>query len=216
MDVPARWDPSSLRLIAITDSLHDGIAGLAARVRLAALGGATMMQLRLPDESPRTLVAVARALLRAVPHVPLVVNARADIALAVGAAGVHVGVDDMSPAALRRILPPASIIGASVGDDVDVARARGADYVAIGPVYGSSRRADASTAGTAIGVARFADLARRCGVPAVAIGGVAAENAGAVMLAGASGIAVVSALLSSADPMLAARVLRAAQDASGS
>ena len=216
MDVPARWDPSSLRLIAITDSLHDGIAGLAARVRLAALGGATMMQLRLPDESPRTLVAVARALLRAVPHVPLVVNARADIALAVGAAGVHVGVDDMSPAALRRILPPASIIGASVGDDVDVARARGADYVAIGPVYGSSRRADASTAGTAIGVARFADLARRCGVPAVAIGGVAAENAGAVMLAGASGIAVVSALLSSAHPTLAARALRAAQDASGS
>ena len=216
MGVPARWDPSSLRLIAITDSLRDGIAGLVARAHLAATGGATMIQLRLQDESPRTLVAVARALQSAVPHVPLLVNARADIALAVGAQGVHVGVNDMSPEALRRILPPESIIGASVGDDVDVARARGADYVAIGPVFGTGPRTDAGTASTAIGVARFAELARRCGMPAVAIGGVTAENADAVMSAGASGIAVISALFSSPDPTQAARALRAAQDASGS
>ena len=213
MDTAARWDPASLRLIAITDSLFDGIDGLTSRAVRAVLGGATMIQLRLRDESPRTLVDVARALRGAMPDVPLLVNARADVALAVGAQGVHVGVDDMSPAALRRILPRHLIIGASVGDDTHVARSAGADYVGIGPVFGPGNTAGASTA---MGVARFAALARLCGLPAVAIGGVTTENAGALMAVGASGIAVISALLSSPDPTQASRALRVAQDASGS
>ena len=213
MDTAARWDPASLRLIAITDSLFDGIDGLTSRAVRAVLGGATMIQLRLRDESPRTLVDVARALRGAMPDVPLLVNARGDVALAAGAQGVHVGVDDMSPAALRRILPRNLIIGASVGDDTHVARSAGADYVGIGPVFRPGNTAGASTA---MGVARFAALARLCGLPAVAIGGVTAENAGAVMAVGASGIAVISALLSSPDPTQASRALRAAQDASGS
>ncbi|MEO8624369.1 MAG: thiamine phosphate synthase, partial [bacterium] len=132
----SRWDPASLRLIAITDSLHDGIDGIASRAHHAVLGGATMIQLRLQDESPRTLADVARALRRAVPQVPLIVNARADVAMAADAQGVHVGVDDLSPAALRRILPQGFIIGASVGDDTEVSRSAGADYVGIGPVFG--------------------------------------------------------------------------------
>ena len=214
MDAPARWDPASLRLIAITDSLHDGIEGLTSRALRAVAGGATMIQLRLPDEAPRTLAVVARALRSALPGgVPLLVNARADVALAAGAEGVHVGVDDMSPSALRRIVPREFIVGASVGGDSDIARAAEADYVGIGPVFG---RQVTASAGAAIGLARFSEIARRCGVPAVAIGGVSAENAGAVMAAGASGIAVISALLAAPDPTQAARALRAAQDASGS
>ena len=212
MDTPARWDPASLRLIAITDSLRDGIDGLASRALSAVLGGATMIQLRLNDESPRTLVEVARALRAALPHVPLLVNARADVALAAGAQGVHVGVDDIAPAVLRRIVSREFVIGVSVGDDAEVSRSAGADYVGIGPVFGTGSTAGA---GTAIGIDRFAEIARLCGLPAVAIGGVSAENAGAVMTAGASGIAVISALLSSPDPTQAARALRAAQDASG-
>ena len=212
MDTPARWDPASLRLIAITDSLRDGIDGLASRALSAVLGGATMIQLRLNDESPRTLVEVARALRAALPHVPLLVNARADVALAAGAQGVHVGVDDIAPAVLRRIVSREFVIGVSVGDDAEVARSAGADYVGIGPVFGTGSTAGA---GTAIGIVRFAEIAGLCGLPAVAIGGVSAENAGAVMMAGASGIAVISALLSSPDPTQAARALRAAQDASG-
>jgi thiamine-phosphate pyrophosphorylase len=211
--MPSRWDPASLRLIAITDSLRDGIDGLASRALSAVLGGATMIQLRLQDESPRRLVEVARALRAAVPQVPLLVNARADVAMAAGAQGVHVGVDDLSPAALRKILPRELVIGVSVGDDTEVARSAGADYVGIGPVFAAGIRSDASTA---IGLARFAEIARLCGLPAVAIGGVSADNAAAVMSAGASGIAVISALFSSPDPTKAARVLRAAQDASGS
>ncbi len=212
MDNPARWDPASLRLIAITDSLRDGIDGLASRALSAVLGGATMIQLRLNDESPRTLVEVARALCGALPLVPLLVNARADVALAAGAQGVHVGVDDIAPAVLRRIVSREFVIGVSVGDDAEVARSAGADYVGIGPVFGTGSTAGA---GTAIGIVRFAEIAGLCGLPAVAIGGVSAENAGAVMMAGASGIAVISALLSSPDPTQAARALRAAQDASG-
>ena len=208
----ARFDPETLRLVAITDSLRDGIDGLAARAVAAVLGGATMLQLRLTDETPRTLVDVARALRFAVPQVPLLVNERADVALAAGAQGVYVGVDDVASAALRRMLPPEMIIGASVGDEADVARAAGADYVGIGPVYDAGARMDARPG---IGVARFTELARLCGKPAMAIGGVSVMNAGAVMAAGASGIAVISALFASADPSLAARALRSALAASG-
>jgi thiamine-phosphate pyrophosphorylase len=212
MSPGARFDPASLRLIAITDSLRDGIEGLTARAQSAVLGGATMLQLRLKDETPRTLVEVARALRVAAPSVPLLVNDRIDVALAAGAQGVHVGVDDISPSSLRKVFPNEIIIGASVGTESEVSRAVGADYVGIGPVFGTGSKSDA---GIAIGIPRFVELARLCGLPAVAIGGVSAENAGAVMASGASGIAVISALFASADPSQAARDLRSAQDASG-
>jgi thiamine-phosphate pyrophosphorylase len=212
MPSDARFDPASLRLIAITDSLRDGIDGLTARAQRAVLGGATMLQLRLKDETPRVLVEVARALRAAAPSVPLLVNDRVDVALAAGAQGVHVGVDDISPSSLRKVMPRDIIIGASVGTDAEVSRAIGADYVGIGPVFGTGSKSDA---GVAIGIPRFVELARLCGLPAVAIGGVSAENAGAVMASGASGIAVISALFASADPSQAARELRSAQDASG-
>lgn len=206
------FDASSVRLIAITDSLRDGPRGLALRAAAAAAGGATMIQLRLKEESARSLVEIARAILTMVPDVPLVVNDRADVALAAGAAGVHVGVDDLAPALLRRVVPPGFIIGASVGSEDEVRRAGGADYVGIGPVYGTGSKADA---GAAIGPAGFSALARRCAVPAVAIGGITSARVDEVMSAGASGIAVISALFGASDPTLAARALRSALDASG-
>jgi thiamine-phosphate pyrophosphorylase len=211
--VSAAFDPATIRLIAITDSLRDGRDGLARRAAAAVAGGATMVQLRLKDESARVLVEVARALRDAVPGVPLLVNDRADVALAAGADGVHVGVDDISPAALRRVVPAGFIIGASVGDDHEIGRAAGADYVGIGPVFATGSKSDA---GAAIGPARFGELARRCGRPAVAIGGMEASSVPAVLAAGAQGIAVISALFGATDPTQAARVLRAALDASGS
>lgn len=205
------FDPSSVRLIAITDSLRDGPRGLALRAAAAAFGGATMIQLRLKEESARSLVEIARAIQAMTPDVPLVVNDRADVALAAGAAGVHVGIDDLAPALLRRVVPPGFIIGASVGTDDEVARAAGADYVGIGPVYGTGSKADA---GAAIGTARFAELAKRCGLPAVAIGGITSDHVPDVMKAGASGVAVISALFGASDPTLAARAIRSALDAS--
>lgn len=206
-----RLDPSSLLLIAITDSLRDGIEGLCARALAAVIGGATMLQLRLKDESPRTLVEVACALRRVAPRTPLLVNDRADVALAAGAQGVHVGVDDLSAASLRLVMPPDFIIGASVGTDDEVGRSVGADYVGIGPVYATGSWSDV---GDPIGVERFVALSRLCGLPAVAIGGVSAGNTPELMSSGAAGIAVISALFASADPMQVARVLRCAQGAS--
>ena len=207
-----RFDPASVRLIAITDSLRNGPRGLALRAAAAVAGGATMIQLRLKEESARSLVEIARILRAAVPEVPLIINDRADVALAAGADGVHVGVDDLSPAVLRRFVPAGFIIGASVGDDDEVDRAAGADYVGIGPVYATGSKADA---GVAIGPQRFAQLARRCGVPAVAIGGISSDTVADVMAAGASGIAVISALFGSTDPTQAALDLISALGASG-
>ena len=206
------FDASSVRLIAITDSLRDGPRGLALRAAAAVFGGATMIQLRLKEESARSLVEIARSIQAMVPDVPLVVNDRADVALATGAAGVHVGVDDLAPALLRRVVPPGFIIGASVGSEDEAARAAGADYVGIGPVFATGSKSDA---GAAIGAARFAELAQRCGLPAVAIGGITSHHVAEVMSAGASGVAVISALFGASDPTQAARAIRSALDASG-
>jgi thiamine-phosphate pyrophosphorylase len=206
----------ALRLVAITDSLRDGIDGLAERAAAVVRGGATMVQLRLPDESPRVLAEAARALRRAVTGVPLLVVDRADVALATGADGVHVGSDGIAPGALRRVVPEGFIIGVSVGSDDDVARVPGADYAGIGPVFvAGSTGARSAGMGGAIGLAGFRALAAQCGVPAVAIGGIAPDTAGAVIAAGAAGVAVISALFGAADPMQSARALRSALDASG-
>lgn len=206
------FDAGSLRLVVITDSLRDGVEGLAGRAAAAVRGGATMLQLRLHDESPRTLADVARALRRAAPGVPLLVNDRADVALAVGADGVHLGSDGVSPAALRRVVPARFVIGVSVGSELDVARTTGGDYVAIGPVFSGGQRGGTSDG---MGVARFVELAMRCRLPAVAIGGLTPASAAEVCEAGAAGVAVISAVFGAPDPMLAARAFRSAQDATG-
>ena len=176
MSAPTRpaFDPASVRLIAITDSLRDGPRGLALRAAAAVAGGATMVQLRLKEENARSLVEIARAMRAMLPDVPLIVNDRADVALAAGAAG--------------------------------------ADYVGIGPVYATGSKADA---GSAIGAARFGELARRCGVPAVAIGGITRDTVSAVVAAGATGVAAISALFGASDPTLAAQAIRSALDATG-
>lgn len=199
-------DPRVLTLIAITDGMADGEAGLLHRAAAAARGGATMLQLRLKDADARSLVEVARALVDAMP-IPVVVNDRVDVALASGAAGVHLGVDDLPVSAARSIAPDGFIIGVSVGNDDEVAGATGADYAGIGPVFGTVSKPDA---GGAIGVAEFARLSARTGLPSVGIGGVTPENAGDVIAAGAAGVAVISALLAATDPERAARSLRSA------
>ena len=202
----------ALRLVAVTDSLSGGIDGLARRAACAVQGGATMLTLRLPDEAPRVLAHVARALRAVAPHVPLLVSDRVDVALAVNADGVHVGGNDLPASVVRRIAPEGFIIGASVGAMDEVPRARDADFVAIGPVFAAST---SGGEGTTMGVEQFSEIARACELPAIAVGGVAPENAGALMSAGAAGVAVISALFGADDPTSAARALRDAVDASG-
>src|SRR5690242_14451857 len=105
MSDATRVGADALRLVAVTDSLSGGIDSLARRAAAAVAGGATMLTLRLPDESPRTLADIARALRAAVPTTPLLVSDRVDVALAVNADGVHVGANDLQAGAVRRFAP---------------------------------------------------------------------------------------------------------------
>jgi thiamine-phosphate pyrophosphorylase len=166
-----------------------------------------MVQLRLKQVDPRELLVAARALV-SLP-VPIIVNDRADVAMAAGAAGVHVGVGDVPAHALRQIVPPGFIIGASVGSDDEVARAAGADYVGIGPVFATTPSTDATVA---LGLAEFSRLATRVALPAVAIGGINAANCRDALGAGAIGVAVIRTVFAAADPEVAARELSSATE----
>ncbi len=196
-------DPSVLRLIAITDNVRDGQAGLIARSVAAVEGGATCVQLRLKDVAARDLVGVARDLVAAV-RVPVIVNDRADIAIAAGAAGVHLGADDVPVRAVRSFAPAGFIIGASVGSDDEIVGSTGADYAGIGPVFATGTKWDA---GKPIGVSEFFRLAVATGLPVVGVGGINAGNARLVMESGAAGVAVVASVLGSTDPRAAAAAL---------
>ena len=199
-------DRSILRLIAITDNVRDGQSGLVERAVAAVQGGATCVQLRLKDVGPGDLVVLARELVRAV-GAPVIINDRADVAIAAGAAGVHLGPDDISAKAVRSFAPEGFIIGASVGSDAEIPRAAGADYVGIGPVFATGSKHDA---GTAIGVEEFARLAVATGLPAVAIGGISPANARLVMEAGAAGVAAIASVFGASDPLAAAREMSSA------
>ena len=201
-------DPDSLTLVAITDGAQRGTEDIVRRALACVRGGATMVQLRLKDADARTQVEVARALVAALPPgIPLIMNDRADLAMASGAAGVHLGPEDLPVVAARRILGPDRIVGLSVGNDAEAIEASGADYVGIGPVYATASKGDA---GEAIGVGELERLAALCARPAVGVGGIDASNAAAVIAAGVRGVAVIRALFSASDPEAAARSLRSA------
>lgn len=199
-------DPKILRLVAITDDAEDQRSTLVDQVVAAVRGGATSVQVRLKRATPREVVQIARAIVSKVP-VPVIVNDRADIALAAGAAGVHVGEADLPVSAIRRFAPANFIIGASLGGDAELANAKEADYVGIGPLFTTGSKDDA---GKAIGIDGFRKLAELSGRPAVAVGGLSAARAAEVMAAGAAGIAVVNAIFKADDPESAARSIATA------
>jgi len=194
-----------LRLVAITDNLRDGVAGLLARAQAVCRGGATMIQLRLPDESAQTVVEVARALIAAT-ETPVVVHGRVDAALAAGVAGVHLGVRDIAVADVRRIAGSEFIIGRSAANDADLQHAAGADYVAIGPVFSTGD----SRPGVAMGISEFERLARSVSTPVLAIGGMSSTTVVNVLRAGACGVALISGIFGSRDPERSAREVRSA------
>ena len=198
-------DTSVLRLVAITDNLRDGIEGLVDRARAARRGGATMIHLRLPEESARTLATAARALAAAL-DLPIVVHCRADVALAAGAAGVHLGVHDVDVADVRRLAGKEFIIGRSAGGEDDLNRAAAADYATLGPVFATAQKLGQA----ALGLSEFERLARRCTVPVVAIGGISPATAAEAIRAGARGVALISGIFGSRDPESATREVQSA------
>lgn len=182
------------RILALPDPLDPIVR--------AVRGGATSVQLRLKAAPAIEILALARRLV-AVLEVPLLINDRPDIARAAGAAGVHLGPDDLSPALARRVLGDRAIIGASVGNEGESLLAIGADYWGIGPWRQTGTKPDA---GASLGAEGFARLVKEAGAtPAIAIGGITADDAAAVRAAGGAGVAVVSAILGAPDPEAAAR-----------
>ena len=200
------FDRDILRLVAITDDALERRPSLVERTAAAVRGGATCVQLRLKNATPREVVDVARAVIAAV-SVPVIVNDRADIALAAGAAGVHVGEADLPVVAIRRFAPPGFVIGASLGGERELENARDADYVGIGPLFSSGSKHDA---GEAIGIEGFKRLAALCKLPAIAIGGITPERVPQIMEAGAAGVAAINAIFKGSDPEAATRLLAGA------
>jgi thiamine-phosphate pyrophosphorylase len=183
------------------------------QVSLAAQrGGVSSLQVRLKQTSPRELVAVIRALVAAL-RIPVLVNDRPDIAIAAGAAGVHLGPDDLPVDLARRIAPAGFVIGASVGSEAEAGRAAGADYWGIGPWRSTATKSDA---GTALGADGFERLTRLAGGrPCIAIGSVRPEDVPTALSRGASGVAVISGILDAEDIEAAARRYRLPSGARG-
>jgi thiamine-phosphate pyrophosphorylase len=181
-----------LRLMLVTDD--DLLAGRdpLAVARRAVAGGVTTVQLRLKSATPRQLCRLARQMVDALP-VPVLVNDRLDVALAAGAAGVHLGPDDIPVTVARRIAPPGFLIGASVGTPGEVANGSGADYWGVGPWRSTATKQDAGVALGPAGV--HAIVTHPEAPPCVAIGGVRPEDIPEIRALGAAGVAVVSGIL---------------------
>jgi thiamine-phosphate pyrophosphorylase len=200
----------ALRLVVILDT--DAAAGrdLAGLAAAAVGGGATMLQLRAKRVDGRTAAGLAARILAAAGSVPFVVNDRLDVALAVGAAGCHLGQTDLPIDAARRLAPPGFLLGGSAVTIEEARRAadEGADYLGIGPIAATPSKADAAPP---IGWDGFARIhAAVPHLPAVGIGGIDMALAAGARAAGAAGIAVIAAVLGAADPVAATRALRAA------
>jgi thiamine-phosphate pyrophosphorylase len=158
-----------------------------------------LLQFRAKSMAGDAFLATAAAIVQLAHRhdARVIINDRADIARLAGADGVHLGQDDLTPAAVRRIVGDVSIVGLSTHtlEQVDRAVGEPINYVAIGPVFGTTTKA---TGYDMIGLERVREAARRAsarGLPLIAIGGITLENAISVMEAGAASVAVISDLL---------------------
>lgn len=201
---------AALSVYLVIGSAHCKGRPLLEVVAAALRGGVTMVQYREKDSplSLRETVALGRALRERCRQfgVPFIVNDRVDLALLLDADGVHVGQEDLPPSEARKLLGPGRIVGMSVStpEELDVALREEPDYLGVGPVYATTSKADA---GDPVGTALVAYVRSRTDLPLVGIGGIAPENAAAVIAAGADGVAVVSAIGSASNPEAAARAL---------
>ncbi len=197
-----------LTLMVLTDPQAERALTDVVEECLAA--GATAIQLRDKDASARALYEQGLALRPAIRrHGALfVVNDRIDVAIALEADGVHLGPEDIPITAARRIAPSRFLIGYSTDDPADASRAaaEGADYLGVGALFGTASKKGLED--EAIGTKRLREVAAAGGIPVVGIGGVTPENAFQVAATGA-GVAVLGAVMRSADPGEAVRRIRA-------
>ncbi len=207
-----------LRVYALLDPETRGLHQLDDLARLIA-PNVTLVQLRDKRSDTRQMVACAYDLQAVLSDakVPFVVNDRVDVALAAGAAGVHVGQDDMQINDVRRLLGPDAIVGLSLKtvQEAESAPLEKLSYVAIGGVFATQSKDNTNAP---VGISGFKTILaavrkRAPAMPVVAIAGIDVRNAADVIAAGADGVAVISALSKAPDPAKAARDLRTVVDA---
>jgi thiamine-phosphate pyrophosphorylase len=209
-------DQLDLRLYAILDPEQAGGHALPDLARMIVAGGVTLVQLRDKKGDTRRQIELARAVKAVLGPVPLIINDRVDVAIEVGADGVHLGQDDLDVMSARAQLGPLPFIGLTIKT---VAQAWSAplcvvDYVGIGGVFSTASK---NNPDPPIGLAGLREIVKvfryRIGnFPMCAIAGINAGNAADVISAGVDGAAVVSALSCAPDPRAAARALRATID----
>ena len=181
------------RVYALTDVQLSGLSH-AQQVELLSLGGATLIQLREKQMPPREFYEQAKMAVR--PGVQLIINDRVDVALAVGAQGVHLGQDDMPPEAARKLLGPNAVIGYSTHniEQAIAATKLPIDYLAVGPIFATTTKSDTAPV---LGLEGLRTVRQAVGAfPLVAIGGITHANARDIIAAGADSVAVISALVS--------------------
>jgi thiamine-phosphate pyrophosphorylase len=209
MKRPADW-----RLYLVTDRHIAGARPIEDLVCAAVRGGVTAVQLREKECGTREFVELGRRLKKLLEPfaVPLIINDRVDVALAVGADGVHIGQSDMDFRDARRLLGPEALIGLSIETMEQAAEAEGlgAAYYGVSPVFSTPTKTDTAPEWGLDGLRRLRTVSRQV---LVGIGGISAANAAEVIRAGADGVAVVSAICGAVDPEQAARELRRRVDA---
>jgi thiamine-phosphate pyrophosphorylase len=210
-------DQLDLRLYAILDPEQAGDHALPDLARKLVAGGVTLVQLRDKTGNTTSRIALARAVKAALGHVPLIINDYVDVAIEVGAEGVHLGQDDTDVMTARTRVGPILFIGLSVKTPAQAwsAPLRIIDYVGIGGVFATTSK---NNPDPPIGLAGLREIVRifryRIGnFPMCAIAGINAGNAADVIAAGADGVSVISALSKAPDPTAAARGLRGIVDA---
>ncbi len=204
------------RLHIITDTALQSRFSHVELTELAIAGGADTIQFRSKSGSVREQIETAFAMNKICKKagIPLIINDRVDVALAVEADGVHLGQDDFPISMARKILGHERIIGGSAGNmmEAEICLKEGADYIGSGPVYQTGSKKDA---GPATGVESFKRLAGKIPIPFLAIGGVSAGNIQEILNAGAHGAAVISAVCLSDDPESATRDIKKLLDLKG-
>jgi thiamine-phosphate pyrophosphorylase len=199
-----------LSVYVVTDSGINARRGrsIEEAVAAAVAGGATVVQLREKSLSSADFYSMAKRVkaITTKARVPLIINDRIDIALAVSAEGVHLGQGDIPAAVARRMVGPNMILGVSAKTPKQALQAEtdGADYIGVGAVYGTSTKSDAED----IGLEGLARVRAVVDLPIVAIGGITlGDSARAVISVGAQGAAVVSAVFDTEDVEVATRTL---------
>ena len=200
--------PLGFRLYVVTDRQQTAGRPLAEVVAAAARGGLGAVQLREKDLSAGELYDLGVSLQKALDPqgVPLLVNDRIDVALALDAAGVHLAGHSLPTRTARRVLGPDKLLGVSTHGLETARRAadEGADFVVFGPVFATPSKL---AYGPPQGLSRLAEVVRGVPVPVIGIGGITPGNLAQVMQTGAHGVAMIRAVLAAPDPCAAAREL---------